>query len=387
MEGKQMKCKITFIGTSVILVLLLSPLSIGCTSNEKDTNLTQQAHRDVGIHDETVDWKRFEDPYFGFEFRYPGDWTVELAEAHQFVAKQSDECFVVADARAVKPIADDDRQKTNLNALKRIQDKMGIEGAKPSLVAAGVASALRAVDKMNDGRVAWTESTTYGDIWYRIQVVSTEKSKARCESMAMRIVESFKVTDQVRIAGSPFGQDVVAKSAPPPSLPDGWRVQKNKYGFRFAHPRGWELKEQSGGIGYDYESEGIAFFCMAAANYIQEPDGTQLRLSLRKAFDDMLVNVIPTNSKLSKEPVIRNSGIVRAMVGHGSLGNDKGRFWLSIAVQRDLCYILYLRCTSNCDEVSNMANMLIDSFQVTEELKHSDFMERLIKHPLPWEKS
>lgn len=143
--------------------------------------------------------------------------------------------------------------------IRQTLDEEGIEGVEPSPVAAGLASALRVAGKSNDGRWVWIEATTYGDIRYRIRVWCADEIKARCESVAARILESFKVTDEVRIAGSPFGQDVVVKSIPTPSIPVGWRVQENKFGFRFAHPEGWELEQRSRENGYDYEGAGISF--------------------------------------------------------------------------------------------------------------------------------
>jgi len=363
-------------------LILAGWLLVGCSENQDEVG-RQSDETKAGANGGTqrAAWQRFHDPYFAFGFDYPSGWEVVLADAHRFAAQESDDFVVVAEGSVVAPVPDADRSRATTNVLNSTLDEMGIKGAASSQVRAGVAHAFSAAGKTSDGRWAWMRVTTHGDIMYRIRVVCAEGLKSRCEPLAGKILESFEVTDEVRIAGSPYGHDVVSRSITDAPIPDGWRLQENKFGFRFAHPGEWKLSERSRKNGYDYETEGITLSCVAAANYIQEPNGMQLRRSLRQAFDSEL----PRNGKLTDGPTTSEAGMVDALVGSGTLPNDAGRFWLAVAVHGDIWYLLHVRCRSGCDEFSSTASRMVASLQVTEALDQSEFMKRLMDRPLPWE--
>lgn len=331
-------------------------------NKEDAVGLLKAADRGIGsgAAEKYLPWKGFSDPFYAFTLEYPPSWEPVVNEAHRFAAKQGEDFFIAAEATVVAPISDKDRKNATRTVFNKTTEEMGIKGAKPVQVAAGVADALKAAETMEDGKWAWVEVTSHGDVRYRIRVVTPKGPKEQNEPTAERILTSFKVSDEVRISGSPFSHDTVALSAPDNPVPNGWRLQENPYGFRFAYPQEWALKAQSRGRGYDYSDGSVEFYCGSGANYIQEPSG----IPLRGTKHTILLHESPEGASLVGEPTIRDAGIVKSIVAHYIL-KSADQYWILVAVKDDVWYELTFRCRSQCETKASVAKDLVESFQVT----------------------
>jgi hypothetical protein len=324
-------------------------------------------------------FKRFESSSLAYSFIYPGDWEIPMQDSDRLAA-QHGEALVAGEAVVLAPIADMDRDKANRTLFDRMWTEMGGSTPQPKRSKAGIATALSASGPIKDGRWAWGAIAVSGDAMYRLRIVVPSAEKANYDGLASKVIASLEITDVVRGAASPYGNEpVTTKETLNAVVPPGWISEETRYGYRFAHPQGWSLSTQDRGD-YIGEKDGIKVSYLMGINGLEDPGAIPVRPGLRTVFNQRVSEI----GKALEGPDERVAGIARAMVGRGET-SDHSEFWILVACNRDVVYVLNISGPKGDPELPNVADGFLRSFQVVEDFNSERFMQALTKRKLPWE--